>query len=74
MFSPVQDPLTLVLRMMDRIRCVCRLHHFSRVRPLATLWTVACQAPRSWDSPDKNTGVEGVLGPRKENYILRGPC
>ena len=20
-------------------------------------WTIACQAPRSWDSPGKNTGV-----------------
>ena len=29
----------------------------SRVRLLATLWTVACQAPRPWDSPGKNTAV-----------------
>ena len=25
---------------------------------LATPWTVACQAPLSWDSPGKNTGVD----------------
>ena len=24
---------------------------------LATPWTIACQAPLSMDSPDKNTGV-----------------
>ena len=24
---------------------------------LATLWTVACQAPLLWNSPGKNTGV-----------------
>ena len=25
---------------------------------LATPWSVACQAPLPWDSPDKNTGVD----------------
>ena len=34
----------------------CMLNRFSRVWLLATLWTVACQAPL-WDSPGKNTGV-----------------
>ena len=28
--------------------CMCLLGHFSRVWLLATLWTVACQAPRAW--------------------------
>ena len=36
---------------------VCVLSHFSRVRLSATLWTAASQAPLSWDSPGKNTGV-----------------
>ena len=30
----------------------------SRVRLCATPWTVAHQAPLSWDSPGKNTGVD----------------
>ena len=33
------------------------LSRFSRVRPCATPQTAAHQAPRSWDSPGKNTGV-----------------
>ena len=34
--------------------CVAMLRH---VWFFATLWTVACQVPRLWDSPGKNTGV-----------------
>ena len=43
--------------------CVCAPAHacvlsgFSGVRLFATLWTVARQAPLSWDSLGKNTGV-----------------
>ena len=38
--------------------CVsCLLSHFSCVWLFATLWTVAHQVPRPWDSPSKNTGV-----------------
>ena len=33
------------------------LSHFSRVRLCATPETAAHQAPPSWDSPGKNTGV-----------------
>ena len=29
----------------------------SRARLFVTAWTAACQAPLSWDSPGKNTGV-----------------
>ena len=29
----------------------------SHVQLFATSWTVACQAPLSWDFPGKNTGV-----------------
>ena len=31
--------------------------HFSCVHLFVTLWTTACQAPLSIDSPGKNTGV-----------------
>ena len=34
--------------MLSRVSCVCLF---------ATLWTVACQAPLSWDSPGKSIGV-----------------
>ena len=33
------------------------LSRFSRVQLFGTLWTVTHQAPLSWDSPGKNTGV-----------------
>ena len=36
---------------------VCVLSCFSHVQLFATLWTVALQAPLSWDSPGKNTRV-----------------
>ena len=36
---------------------MCVLSCFSRVQFFATLWTVARQAPLSWDSPGKSTGV-----------------
>ena len=36
---------------------VCVLSHFSHVCLFATLWTIASQAPLSWDSSSKNTGV-----------------
>ena len=39
------------------IVCACMLSRFSCVRLSATLWTMACQASLSWDSPGKNTGV-----------------
>ena len=34
--------------------CVCVLSH---ARLFVTLWTVACQASLSWNSPGKNAGV-----------------
>ena len=37
---------------------MCVLSHFSRVQLFGTPWTVACQAPLSWDSPGKNTEVD----------------
>ena len=30
---------------------------FSHVQLFATLWIIACQAPRPWDSPGKISGV-----------------
>ena len=38
---------------------LCVLSRFSHVWLLATLWTVAHQAPLSIDTPGKNTGVGG---------------
>ena len=43
---------------------------------LATSWTVACQAPLSWDFPGKNTGVgcpfllQGILLTQGSNLHL----
>ena len=39
------------------ITVVLVLSCFSCVQLFATLWTVAHQAPLSWDFPGKNTGV-----------------
>ena len=55
--------------------CVCMLSH---VQLFVTLWTVACQAPCSWNSPGNNTGVgchallQGIfLTPRI--FMTQGP-
>ena len=37
--------------------CYAMLSHFSRVQLCVTPWMAAHQAPLSWDSPGKNTGV-----------------
>ena len=36
---------------------VTSVHTFSRVRPFVSPWTVAHQAPLSWNFPGKNIGV-----------------
>ena len=46
-----------VLYHQCRLEIVLLLSRFSRVRLCATPETAAHQAPLSWDSPDKNTGV-----------------
>ena len=38
-------------------KCKVKVQSLSRVRLLATPWTVAYQAPLSWDFPGKSTGV-----------------
>ena len=54
----------------------CMLSCFSHVRFFVTLWTVACQAPLSWNSPGKNTGVgchalfQGVFLTQGSNQCL----
>ena len=56
--------------------CVCAvLSHFSCTWLFATLWTRACQAPPSRDSPGKNTGV-GCHAPLQEIFPIQGsyPC
>ena len=45
-------------RMIQSI-CAWVLSHFSHVQLFATLWTIVHQAPLSWDSLGKNTGVDG---------------
>ena len=47
---PLHKQYSLILLML-------LLSRFSRVRLCATSWTAAHQAPHSWDSPGKNTGV-----------------
>ena len=45
-----------------------------------TLWTVVCQAPLSWDSPGKNTGVrchfllQGILPTREQTFNSYVSC
>ena len=55
--------------------CVCVLSHFGRVQLFATPWTVAHQAPLSWDSPGKNSGV-GCCFLLQEIFLTQGsnPC
>ena len=45
----------------------------SRVWLSVTPWTVAHQAPLSWNSPGKNTGVGGRSLPRVEPHSLPDP-
>ena len=48
----------------------------SHVQLFATSWTVACQAPLSWNSPGKNTGVgshsllQGIFPTQRSNSSL----
>ena len=53
---------------------LCVLSHYSRVQLLATLWTVAHQAPLSMGSPGKKTGVDcHFLLQEKGNAFLSLP-
>ena len=53
---------------------------FRCVRFFVTLWTVAHQAPLSWDSPGKNTGVgchallQGIFPTQRLNPRLMSPA
>ena len=42
--------------LLDMYVCVC-VYMLSCVQLFVTPWTVACQAPLSWDSPEKDTGL-----------------
>ena len=52
------------------------LSRFRRIRLCATPWTVACQAPLSWDPPGKNIGVgshsllQGIFPTQGSNPLL----
>ena len=48
--------LTYMLSMLHIL--LLPLSHFSRVQPCVTPQTAAHQAPRPWDSPGKDTGVD----------------
>ena len=54
----------------------CMLTHVSHVWLLGTSWTMAHQAPLSWDSPGKNTGMgchsllQGILPIQGSNLCL----
>ena len=66
--------------------CACVLSRISCVRFFATPWTIAHQAPRSWDSSGKNTGVgspppwgwmpssRGSCRPRDRNCVSAAPA
>ena len=49
--------MTRILKISYFLLVFCMLSHLSCVCLFATLWTVARQAPLSWDSPGKSTGV-----------------
>ena len=59
---------------------VCMLSHSVMCDSFATLWTVAYQAPLSWDFPGKNTGVgchallQGIFPTQGLNPHLSVPC
>ena len=56
--------------------CIYILSQFSHVWLFVTLWTVACQASQSWNSPGKNAGVgchallQGVFPTQALNLCL----
>ena len=56
--------------------CVSVCSVASVVSDSATLWTIACQAPSSWDSPGKNIGVgchvlfQGIFPTQRSNPHL----
>ena len=55
---------------------LCCAQLLSQARLFATPWTVACQAPRPWSSPGKNTGVgslsflQGIFPTQESNQGL----
>ena len=60
----------------DCVLLVCGISHFSCVQLLATLWSVAHQAPMSMDFPGKNTGMgfhallQGIFPTQRSNPHL----
>ena len=54
----MEDKHLIVRSTMWSIYMLLLLSHFSRVQLCATPETAAHQAPRPWDSPGKNTGVD----------------
>ena len=58
-FRRIVNQQLLFLECLKRHICLatCVLSLCSQVQLFATSWTIAHQAPLSWDSPGKNTGV-----------------
>ena len=52
--------------------CACVLNQFSHVRLFVTLWTVACQAPRSM-GPSRQESWRGLPCPPPEIFPTQGP-
>ena len=57
-----------------------KVKSLSRVQLFVTLWTVAHQAPLSWDSPGKNIGLgtysllQGIFPTQGSNPRLMSPA
>ena len=64
--------------MLNIYVCMCPKNRLSGVQLFVTLWTIACQAFLSWDSPGKNTGVccyvllQGIFLTHGSNLCLLG--
>ena len=62
------------------VLCWAVVGHFSHVWIFVTLWTIARQAPRHWDSPGKNTEVgchfllQGIFLTQGSNPHLTSSC
>ena len=59
---------TITTQMEQPVFCECMLSHFSHVQ---LIWTAAHQAPLSWCSPGKNTGV-GCYALLQGIFLIQG--
>ena len=66
--NPLWGGFLLMLLLPSKM-CCAMLSCFSCVWLFATLWTIACQAPVSWDSLGRNTLLQGTQG--SNPHLLR---